>query len=137
MHQVNLHYEKNCNYTFGSYVQAHDEPNPKNDLTPRTLDCVYLRYTDSHQSGHELLNIFINRVIVQYNISVIPILKAIIEQINKIAKDEKMPTRMKIHNKSDMTIDSNKWNNEDESSEEEEDSITQDYEDTDPDEIMG
>ena len=56
LHQQNLDYSKNCKYTFGTYDQAHDEPEPKNSLSPRTLDCIYLRYTDSHQGGHELLH---------------------------------------------------------------------------------
>jgi hypothetical protein len=32
-HQKHLDYLKHCKYTFGTYVQAHDEPNPKNDLS--------------------------------------------------------------------------------------------------------
>jgi hypothetical protein len=35
-------------------VQAHDDPKPKNTNASRTLDCIYLRYTDNIQGGHEL-----------------------------------------------------------------------------------
>ena len=65
LHQQNLDYSKNCKYTFGTYVQAHDEPEPKNNLSPRTLDCIYLRYKESHQGGHELLHIPTNKVITR------------------------------------------------------------------------
>jgi hypothetical protein len=33
LHQKHLDYSKNCRYTFGTYVQAHDEPNQTNDLS--------------------------------------------------------------------------------------------------------
>jgi hypothetical protein len=28
LHQRNLNYDMHCQYAFGTYVQAHDEPNP-------------------------------------------------------------------------------------------------------------
>ena len=42
LHQKNLNYEKNYRYSFGSYVQAHNEPNPLNTTAVRTLDGIYL-----------------------------------------------------------------------------------------------
>jgi hypothetical protein len=42
LHQQNLDYDKHCQYAFGTYVQAHDEPDPSNTNAPRTLDCIYL-----------------------------------------------------------------------------------------------
>jgi hypothetical protein len=57
LHQKNLDYSKNCKTIYGSFVQAHNKPNPKNNNLPRTLDYIYLRYTDSHQGGHELLHL--------------------------------------------------------------------------------
>jgi hypothetical protein len=42
LHQKTLDYKKNCKYSFGSYVQAHDEPNPLNTTAARTLDGIYL-----------------------------------------------------------------------------------------------
>ena len=48
LHQKTLEYNKHCKYVFGMYLQAHDKPTQKNSLSPRTLDCIYLRYRDSH-----------------------------------------------------------------------------------------
>jgi len=42
LHQRNLDYGKHCQYAFGTYVQAHDEPEQSNTTAPRTLDCIYL-----------------------------------------------------------------------------------------------
>jgi len=55
VHKKTLDYDKHCRYSFGMYVQAHDELTPSNTNAPRTLDCIYLRYTDSAQGGHDLL----------------------------------------------------------------------------------
>jgi hypothetical protein len=63
LHQQNLDYNKHCSIPFGAYVQAHHEPDPKNTQHPRTLDCVYLRYTDNDQGGHHLLDLRTGRTI--------------------------------------------------------------------------
>ena len=42
LHATNLNYDRHCQHAFGTYVQAHDDPDPKNTMRPRTLDCVYL-----------------------------------------------------------------------------------------------
>ena len=65
LYQKNLDYKKHCRYSFGSYVQAHDEPNPLNTTAARTLDGIYLRYTNSHQGGHKILHLPTNRIITK------------------------------------------------------------------------
>jgi hypothetical protein len=55
MHQKSLDYDKHLSISFGSCVQAHTKPDPKNTQQPRTLDCIYLRYVDNNQGGHHLL----------------------------------------------------------------------------------
>ena len=69
LHQKNLNYEKNCKYLFGSYIQAHNKLNPINTNEARTLDRIYLRYTDSHQGGHKILYFQTNRVVTRRNVT--------------------------------------------------------------------
>jgi hypothetical protein len=57
MHQQSLDFEKHCSIPFGTYVQAHTKPNPKNTQHPHTFDCIYLRYVDNNQGGHHLLDL--------------------------------------------------------------------------------
>ena len=109
LHQQNLDYSKNCKYTFGTYVQAHDEPEPKNNLSPRTLDCIYLRYTDSHQGGHELLHIPTNKIITRRSITPLPITQTIIDQVSDIAKRENIPEGLKIANKDGLILYDSLW----------------------------
>jgi hypothetical protein len=63
LHQRNLEYNKHCRQVFGSYIQAHDNTSPKNSNSPWTIDCIYLRYRDNFQGGHELLNLETNQII--------------------------------------------------------------------------
>jgi hypothetical protein len=98
LHQCNLDYGKHCQYAFGTYVQAHDEPDPSNTTAPHTLDCIYLQYSDNEQGGHDLLHLQTNRTITCHHIMPVPITPAIIKQVDRIAKMDGMPKGLKITN---------------------------------------
>jgi len=104
LHQKHLDYSKHCKYTFGTYIQAHDEPNPTNDLSARTLDCIYLQYKDSHQGGHKLLHLPTNKIITRRDITPLPITKSILDQVSNIAINEGMPIGLKIQSKTDFLL---------------------------------
>ncbi len=99
LHQKNIEYGKHCQFAFGTYVQAHNEPTILNSNAPRTLDCIYLRYLDNDQGGHQLLHLPTNRMITRRNITVIPISQAVIEQVHALAALEQVPPGLKITNK--------------------------------------
>jgi hypothetical protein len=96
LHQKKLDYKKHCKHSFGSYVQAHDEPNLLNTIAARTLDGIYLQYTNSHQGGHEILHLPTNRTITRKNITEIPVNKEIVKQVNCFARQENMVRGLKI-----------------------------------------
>ena len=73
LHQQNLDYAKHCSVAFGSYVQAHTEPEPKNTQHPRTIDCIYLRYVDNAQGGHHLLDLRTRRTIKRRTVTTVTI----------------------------------------------------------------
>ena len=45
----------------GAYVLAHTENNPTNIMAACILSCIYLTLLDTHQEGHELLNLSTNK----------------------------------------------------------------------------
>ena len=150
-----MDYGHHCQYAFGTYVQAHDEPDPKNTNAPRTLDCIYLRYNDSNQGGHELLHLQTNRIIIRRKVTPIPITPAVIRQINHIAEQEGMPEGLKIMNRYGEVLYDSTWIagvdydqetfedndfiheevDETEEEDEMEDTITDEYDEMDPDDI--
>jgi hypothetical protein len=109
LHQKNLDYDKHCRYTIGSYVQAHDEPGPTNTNAPRALDCIYLRYTDNSQTGHELLHLQTNRVITRRALTAVPMTPGIVKQLQRIAQQESMPRGLKVHNRYHRLLYDSAW----------------------------
>ena len=89
LHQKNLNQKKNCSYLFGSYVQEHNKPNLMNTNEARTLDRIYLCYTDSHQGRHKILHPQTNRVVMRRNITKLPTTKYVVEQVDCLARQEK------------------------------------------------
>ena len=98
VHKEGLNYDKHCKYSFGTYVQGHNEPNPTNTNAPRSLDCIYLTYNPTQQGGHILLHLQTAKEIVRRNVTPIPITPAIIRQVHRIAADDGMPEGLKISN---------------------------------------
>jgi hypothetical protein len=99
-HQKHLNYLRNCKYTFGLYVQAHNKPNPNNNLSPQTLSCIYLQYHDLHQGEHKLLHLPTKKIITRKNITPLLITKSIINQVFNIAISKSMLPSLKILSKS-------------------------------------
>ena len=91
VHKKPLDYNKHCKNTTGVYVQSHEEPKLLNKNTARTTECIYLRYNDNYQGGHELLNLRTNKIIARRSITGIPITNNIIKMVENLAKIENMP----------------------------------------------
>jgi hypothetical protein len=109
LHQRNLDYNKHCQYAMGTYVQAHDEPTISNTNAPRSLDCIYLRYNDNAQGGHELLHLPTNSIITRRTVTPVPITPAIIKQFHTIADQEGMPEGLKIANRTGQIFYDTAW----------------------------
>jgi hypothetical protein len=109
LHQKGMDYKKHCVFAFGTYVQAHDEPKPKNSSEARTLDCIYLRYSDKIQGGHEVLHLPTNKIVKPQYITPSPITPSIIKQVHDIAIMENMPEGLKIKNKTGNLLYDHAW----------------------------
>ena len=109
LHQENLDFDRHCTYVLGEFVQSHEDEEIKNNNKPRTLDCIYLRPTDSHQGGHELLHIATNKVITRSRVTPVPITPAVIKLIHAIAKEENMPKGLKIENRTNTVLFDAAW----------------------------
>ena len=104
VHKRNIDYDKHCKFVLGEYVQAHDEPLIKNTNAPRSLDCIYLRPTASHQGGHELLHLQTNRIINRPKLTPTAITPSIIKQVHTLAQTDKMPAGLKIVNRANLIL---------------------------------
>ena len=104
LHQENLDLERHCKYVLGEYVQSNEDETIKNNNKPRSLDCLYLRPTVSHQGGHELLHIGTNRTITRNKVTTVPMTPTVIKLVHSIARNEGMPEGLKIENRANTII---------------------------------
>jgi hypothetical protein len=104
LHQANLDFSKHCSIPFGSYVQAHQEPNPTNAQHPRTLDCIFLRYVDNLQGGHKLLNLHSGHTIKRRTITPVPITQNAIDLVHALATQQGIPDGIKITSKTGVIL---------------------------------
>ncbi len=132
LHQRNLDYGRHCQYAMGAYVQAHDEPKISKTNPPRKLDCIYVRYNDNAQGGHELLHLPTNSVLTRRNVNPVPIKPGNIKHLHTLAEREGMPDGLKIENRTGQLFYNSAWiTGVDYHEEEFEDDFEEDYEDED------
>ena len=104
LHQENLDFDRHCTHVIGEYVQSHEDEVIKNNNKPRTLDCLYIRPTASHQGGHELLHLATNAVITRNRVTPVPITPAVIKIVHDIAKEENTQKGLKIVNRTNTVL---------------------------------
>jgi hypothetical protein len=104
IHQENLDFHKHCMIPFGTYIQAHNEPVNLNSQHPRTLNCVYLRYLNNKQGGHELLDLQTGSIITRRQVTPLPMTRNVIEMVHTRADKDKMPSGLKITTKHGMVL---------------------------------
>jgi len=109
MQRKRYDYNKHCQFALGTYVQAHDEPNPTNTTASRSLDAIYLGYHDGDQGGHRCLHMQTNKEITRRTVTAVPITPHIIRQIESIATKENMPPGLKIFNRFNEKLYDSAW----------------------------
>jgi hypothetical protein len=72
-------------------------------------DCIYLRYSDNIQGGHELLHLPTNQIIVRQYVTHVPISPAITKQVHQISETEEMPNGLKIKNRVNNILYDHVW----------------------------
>ena len=107
IHHETLDYNKHCLIPFGSYVQAHNEPEPSNSQLPRTLDCIYLRYMNNKQGGHELLDLRTGSIIHRRVVTQVPMGRDVIDLVHAMADRDNMPSGLKITTQSGIILHDN------------------------------
>lgn len=109
MHQENIHYDKHCAIPFGTYVQAHQEPSPTNTQEPRSLDCIYMRFLNNKQGGHEILDLRTERIITRRHVTPIPITQNVIDIVHAMATRHNMTAGIKVQTKAGITLYDSTW----------------------------
>ena len=145
LHQENLEYNKHCAIAFGTYVQAHQEPGILNSQSPRSIDCIYLRYVDNLQGGHHLLDLRTGQTIKRRTVTPVPITQHVIDLVHDMANQDGIPDGLKIETRSGKILFDSAWiagvdyaeddNDDDEISIVSNEDNNEDHDEMDPNEI--
>ena len=87
LNQQTLDYKKECQVSFGAYVQAQTKPTYTNSNAPCTLDAIYLRPAQNMQGGHELMDLNSGLVTNRAHITEIPITDLVIKSVETMGYD--------------------------------------------------
>ena len=79
---------KQCKTHMGAYVLTHTEHNPTNTMDAQAISCIYLKPLDTHQGGHELLNLSTNKIITWRNYTEVPLTQLAKDRVHAIAEKE-------------------------------------------------
>ena len=83
----------------GAYVLAHTENNPTNTMEAQAILCTYLKPLDTHQGGHELLNLSTNKIITQRKYTEVPLTQLAKDRVHAIADKENIDSTLTILNR--------------------------------------
>ena len=106
---IRINLIKDNEITAEEYVLASQEPLYTNTMEARMLDILYLRPTNNHQGGHELLHLATNKTRNYRIIKPLPISASIIKQVHTIAMKKRMPKGLKIATKTGELIYDSAW----------------------------
>ena len=83
----NVNFKRDCVAEFGAYVHGSGGES-SNNMTPRTVEGVYLRPTRSQRGGHKFLHLNTKKIVTRPKVVVLPATDQVIARINSWAHDE-------------------------------------------------
>jgi hypothetical protein len=81
--RTNLDWKKHCKIPFGTYVEAHDEPDVTNSMIPRTHECIALGPTGNFNGNHKLFCLNTRLVLKRRNWTTYPMSQRIQDKVNR------------------------------------------------------
>jgi len=101
---VQFDYNKHCKLAFGSYVQAHEEPNPTNSQTARTVGAICLGPTGNMQGSYKFLNLRTGMLLKRRNWTEIPMPQEVIDRVDSLGKKQGQPELLTFFDRRSLII---------------------------------
>ena len=89
---LTMNYNRHCRLEFGEYVQTHEEHD--NSLNPHTIGALALRPTGNIQGGYFFFSLTTGKLINRMRWTPIPMPKEVIEQVERMARQEHAGTTL-------------------------------------------
>lgn len=94
MTNTKLDYIKHCKVPFGTYCQVFQHNDPSNTDAECTVDAICLGPTGNLQGSYKFFNLETRQKIICNQFTPIPMTKAIITRVNRIAEHEGIPEQL-------------------------------------------
>ena len=104
LYKHTLEFKTQGTHHIGDYVLAHNDSIIKNNLSPRTLDCLYLRPAPSSKTTHDFYHISTNKVIFRSRCTPLPTTTNMIQLIIAQTKKDNNPEGLKFNNNINSTV---------------------------------
>ena len=101
---IQFDYGKHCRLPFGSYVQAHEEPNPTNTQAARTVGAICLGPTGNMQGSYKFMNLRTGRHITRRNWTGLPMPKEVIDRVDQLGRSEGQPELLTFFDRRGLLI---------------------------------
>ena len=89
---LTMNYNRHCRLEFGEYVQTHEEHD--NSLNPHTIGALVLHPTGNVQGGYFFFSLTTGKVINWMHWTTIPMPKEVIDQVERMARQEHAGTTL-------------------------------------------
>ena len=77
--------------SFGEYVHVHDDPDPTNTMSPRSIGAIVLSMTPNKNGSYYFLNLNTGTRIRRKKFKKLPITQAVIDRVHSLAIGEGQP----------------------------------------------
>ena len=101
---IQFDYNKHCQLPFGSYVQAHEEPNPTNTQAARTVGAICLGPTGNIQGSYKFLNLRTGKRITRRRWTPLPMPQEVIDRVNQLGKADAQPELLTFYDRKGRLI---------------------------------
>lgn len=83
-----IDFRKEFEFSFGDYVQAQTNLDPKNNNLPRSIDTIYLQPLDSWQGSHQVMDLQSGRMSRRAKCRKCKMTKLVIDTVNNMAYNQ-------------------------------------------------
>lgn len=92
-------YLKHCKWTFGSYGQAYNNPEPTNTMATRAIGTICLGPTGNLQGSYKFLNLRTGSLVTRRSFTPLPMPKEVIDHVNELGEAKQQPELMTFYDR--------------------------------------
>ena len=93
---LKMDFKKHCRAIWGSYIEAHDDPDQTNTMDSRTSPCIYLGTSGNAQGSVKCYNLETKKIIKRRNFTALPMPDRVVRRVIALGKTAKQQRKDKV-----------------------------------------